>query len=106
VPTSPANLTLTQIMSQKYIAQWAWGHYELWTDMRRYNYTGVDPTTGRQVYPGFAPPTTLYADNAGRTVQRLRPRFNSEYVWNRQGLEAIGGLAPDYHTVPLWITQP
>ena len=22
------------------------------------------------------------------------------------GLDAIGGLATDYHTVPLWITQP
>jgi len=27
-------------------------------------------------------------------------------VWNRPGLEAIGGLALDYHTKPLWITQP
>jgi hypothetical protein len=66
---------------------------------------GVDPTTGRQVYPGFAPPTTLYVDNAGKLVQRIRPRFNSEYVWNSAALEKIGGLAADYHTKPLWITQ-
>jgi hypothetical protein len=93
-------------MSQKYIAQWGWGHYELWMDMRRYGYTGLDPATGQQVYPGFAPPTTLYADNAGKVVQRLRPRFNSEYVWNRAALQPIGGLEADYHTKPLWITQP
>ena len=106
VPTNPAQLTLTQIMSQKYIAQWMWGHNELWMDMRRYNYTGVDPVTGQQIYPGFTPPTSLYPDNGGKIVQRIRPRYNSEYVWNRAGLEAIGALALDYHTKPLWITQP
>jgi len=105
VPTA-ANLTRTHVMSQKYIAQWGWGHNELWMDMRRYHYTDLDPQSGRQVYPGFAPPTNLYPDNGGKLVYRIRPRYNSEYVWNREGLEAIGGLAPDYHTKPLWITEP
>jgi len=99
-------LTLSHIMSQKYIAQWAWGHNELWMDMRRYHYTDVDPASGVEVFRGFAPPSNLYPDNGGKIVQRIRPRFNSEYVWNRAGLDAIGGLALDYHTVPLWITQP
>lgn len=106
VPANPASLTLTQIMSQKYIAQWGWGHNELWMDMRRYHYTDADPATGAQVYPGFALPKNLYADNAGKPAQRIRPRYNSEYVWNVPGLSAIGGLAADYHTKPLWITQP
>ena len=101
-----ASLTLTQIMTQKYIAQWGWGHNEIWMDMRRYHYTDVDPASGKQVYPGFAPPTILYPDNAAKIVQRIRPRYNSEYVWNRPGLDAIGGLALDFHTKPLWITQP
>jgi hypothetical protein len=105
VPTA-ANLTLTHIMVQKYIAQWAWGHNELWMDMRRYDYTDIDPATGVQIYPGFDIPTNLYVDNANKVVQRIRPRFNSEYVWNRPALDAIGGLASDYHTVPLWITEP
>jgi hypothetical protein len=100
------DLTLTHIMVQKYIALWAWGHNELWMDMRRYHYTDLDPVTGTQVYPGFAPPTNLYPDNGGQVVQRIRPRYNSEYVWNRPGLDAIGGLALDYHTVPMWITEP
>jgi hypothetical protein len=100
------SLTLTHIMSQKYIAQWAWGHNEVWMDMRRYHYTDIDPASGRQVYPGFAIPTLLDGDNNGKPVQRIRPRYNSEYVWNRASLDAIGGLAFDYHTVPLWITQP
>lgn len=106
VPTSAANLTLTHIMTQKYIAQFGWGHNEVWMDMRRYHYTDMDPASGKQVYPGFAPPTTLHPDNGGKIVQRIRPRFNSEYVWNRPGLDAIGGLALDYHTKPLWIIQP
>jgi len=106
IPTSAADLTLTQIMSQKYIALWGWGHNEIWMDLRRYNYTDVDPASGQQVFPGFTPPTNLYPDNGGKIVQRIRPRYNSEYVWNVPALTAIGGLAVDFHTKPLWITQP
>lgn len=105
IPTA-ANLTLTNIMSQKYIALWGWGHNEVWVDMRRYHYTDVDPASGRQVYPGFTPPTSLQAENGGKTVQRMRPRYNSEYVWNSAALNVIGGLASDYHTKPLWIITP
>ena len=90
----------------KYIAQWGWGFNEAWMDLRRYNYTELDPSGSRQVFPGFATPTNLYADNGGKLVHRIRPRFNSEYVWNQAGLDKIGGLALDYHTKPLWITQP
>ena len=106
VPTDPNLLTMTQIMSQKWIAQWGWGHNEMWMDMRRFHYTDIDPASGVQVFPGFTPPTNLYPDNGGQLVQRIRPRFNSEYVWNSAGLDAIGGLALDYHTKPLWIIQP
>lgn len=106
VPASPAGLTLTRIMSQKYIALWGWGHNEIWMDLRRYHYTDLDPAGGAQVYPGFTPPTNLYPDNSGKVVQRIRPRFNSEYVWNSASLETIGGLALDYHTKPMWIITP
>ena len=102
----PATVTLSHIMSQKYVALWAWGHNEIWMDMRRYHYTDLDPVSGTQVFRGFAAPTTLYSDNAGQLVQRIRPRYNSEYVWNRDALDAIGGLATDYHTKPIWIIQP
>ncbi len=106
VPATPASLTLTQIMSQKYIALWGWGHDEIWMDLRRYHYTDIDPASGVQVYPGFAAPTNLYPDNSAKIVQRIRPRYNSEYVWNRAGLDVIGGLALDYHTKPMWIINP
>jgi hypothetical protein len=101
-----SGLTLTHIMVQKYIAEWGWGHNEIWMDMRRYHYTDIDPLTGKQVYPGFAPPTSLYPDNGGKIAWRIRPRFNSEYVWNRDALDKIGGLALDFHTVMPWIFQP
>ena len=101
-----ANLTLTQILTQKFIAQWAWGHNELWMDMRRFHYTDLDPATGAQVYPSWTPPATLFADNQGKLVYRLRPRYNSEYVWNQAGLDVIGGLATDYQTKPIWIIEP
>jgi hypothetical protein len=102
----PPVLTLSHIMSQKFIAQWAWGHNEIWMDMRRYHYTDVDPVSGTEIFRGFAPPSNLYPDNSAKLVQRIRPRFNSEYVWNRPSLDVIGGLATDYHTKPLWITLP
>ena len=57
------------------------------------------------MYPGFSIPSNLYPDNSGKPAYRIRPRYNSEYVWNRAGLDAIGGLATDYHTKPLWITE-
>lgn len=104
VPTG--NITLSHIMSQKYIALWGWGFNEIWLDMRRFHYTDVDPVTGQEVFRGYQVTTNLYPDNDGKPVQRIRPRYNSEYVWNMPALVVIGGDKPDYHTVPLWITQP
>jgi hypothetical protein len=47
--------------------------------------------------------------NAGNVIYRLRPRYNSEYVWNAGGLskiQPISGLADNYQTSMLWIVQP
>src|SRR2546430_5310003 len=77
------NLTRSHVMSQKFIALWGWGHNEIWMDMRRYHYEDLDPVSGIEVFRGFARPTNLYPDNQGKLVQRIRPRYNSEYVWNR-----------------------
>ena len=108
IPTA-ANLTMRHIMSQKFIAQWAWGFFEAWMDMRRFFYTGTYGSEAGQVFPGFAIPTNLDADNGGQPAYRLRPRYNSEYVWNQKGLAAITpipGTAGNYHTSQLWIIQP
>jgi hypothetical protein len=106
IPASAAALTMTHIMTQKYIALWEWGFDEVWMDMRRFHYTDLDPATGKQVYPGFTIPTNLYPDNASKPVYRIRPRYNSEYVWNITSLTSIGAMAADYHTKPTWIVNP
>ena len=98
VPQTSDELKLSDIMLQKYIALWVIGSLETWVDMRRYNYSS-------DVYIGFAPPPALYIDNGGKLAYRFRPRFNSEYVWNRESLNTIGGNDPDYHTKPPWFSQ-
>ena len=98
VPQDAAALTLSDIMLQKYISLWVHGALETWVDMRRYHYDN-------QVYKGFTMPATFYIDNSGKTVQRLRPRYNSEYVWNRQSLDQFGGNNADYHTYELWFSK-
>jgi hypothetical protein len=99
LPQAAADLKLSDIMVQKYIALYGHGNLETWVDMRRHKY---DP----MVYTGFSLPTLLYPDNSGQTAQRVRPRFNSEYVWNLVALRNIGADQPNYHTKPLWFTQP
>jgi hypothetical protein len=102
---APATITLSHIMGQKFIAQFGWSFLESWMDQRRYHYTDMDPVSGTQVFRGFALPKTLYTDNNNKPVQRVRPRYNSDYVWNRNQLAKIGGLDLDYHTKLMWITE-
>lgn len=101
-----ATLTLSDIMLQKYIALWGWGWIETWVDLRRYHYTDVDPVTTQQVYKNFVTPTSLFASNNGKLVYRVRPRYNSEYVWNLEELKKLGGHLADYHTVECWFSKP
>ncbi len=106
VPATAAGLTMSKIMMQKYIAMYIWGALETWSDMRRFHYT--DSYGGQQVYTGFVIPTggDLFPDNAGNPVYRVRPRFNSEYVWNILELQRIGATQNDYHTKKMWFTEP
>jgi hypothetical protein len=101
VAQTAAALTLSDIMTQKYISMFVHGHMESWVDLRRYKYSP-------DVFKGFAVPTgtTLFPDNSGKLVYRFRPRFNSEYVWNRAALDKIGGLTADFHTSELWFVKP
>lgn len=105
VPASANSLTLPMIMLQKYIALWGHGTFETWVDMRRYHYTDKD-ANGVQVYTGFTVPsaTDLFPDNGGKLVYRMRPRFNSEYVWNINELNRIGATTLDYHTKEMWFS--
>ncbi|NJN35310.1 MAG: SusD/RagB family nutrient-binding outer membrane lipoprotein [Saprospiraceae bacterium] len=104
VPVSADSLNIRKIMNQKYIANFGWNHVETWTDLRRYRYNaGI--FDGRNVYT-LTIPIILFNENAGRVAYRLRPRFNSEYVWNRESLAKIGGLDNDYHCKEMWFMQP
>ena len=107
VPANAADLTLSMIMLQKYIAMFGYGTFETWTDMRRYHYVDLDKTTGKQVFTDFVVPTGtgLFEDNGGKLVYRMRPRFNSEYVWNINELGRIGATQLDYHTKEQWFSQ-
>jgi hypothetical protein len=99
IPPTPNDLTLSQIMLQKYIAQWGWGFLETWCDLRKYDY---DPT----VFTSFTLPDPYFVDNNGKPAYRVRPRYNSEYIWNVDALTAIGGFEIDFHTKKMWIHQP
>ena len=99
IPTVPANLTIQMIMLQKFIALWSYGFIETWVDLRKFDYS---PT----VFTSLTMPSPFYVDNAGKPMYRMRPRYNSEYIWNIDALTAIGGFNPDYQTYKMWIQLP
>ena len=93
-------------MLQKYLALYGYGFVETWCDLRRYHYNlDKDPDTGLPVFRNFIIPI-LSSVNGGLYVQRVRPRFNSEYVWNIAELNRIGALQNNYHTKPMWFSEP
>lgn len=108
VPGTPTELTLSQIMLQKYIALYIWGTHQTWTDMRKYHYNAdIDPVTTKPVYVDFTPPsgTNLETTNNGKLIYRMRPRFNSEYLYNVPELTRIGALNADYNTYEMWFSM-
>lgn len=111
VKQDPASLTLSDIMLQKYIALWGWGWVETWVDLRRFMYnTQIDPATTQPVYRNFLLPnqvgSSFFPDNLNKPAYRVRPRYNSEYVWNLDELKKFGGDKADYHTYQPWFVLP
>ncbi|NII29049.1 SusD/RagB family nutrient-binding outer membrane lipoprotein [Pseudoflavitalea sp. X16] len=105
VKQNAADLRLSDIMQQKFIALWGWGFVETWTDMRKYHYWDIDdvqPGATEQVYSGMMKPVLLFADNNGKYAYRVRPRYNSEYVWNIYMPEIAN--SPEYHTIETWFS--
>jgi hypothetical protein len=102
-----ADLRLSHIMLQKYIALYGHGILETWTDMRRFHYTDIESGTTGQVYADFVPPSgaDLYINNSGKLPYRARPRYNSEYLYNVAELTRIGAIDLDYHAKEQWFTQ-
>lgn len=99
VRQSAAALKLSDILQQKFIAQFLYNPIESWSDERRYNYDAT-------IFQGYSKPGTLYPDNAGKQVYVVRPRYNSEYIWNVPALQKIGATAPDYHTTKPYFILP
>ncbi len=131
------DLTLSHIMLQKFVALYPWGSSETWVDMRKYHYdmkfNGDVPTLGdgielthvahkwddddTKVYKGFylAPSQvqnrrgTYNIENSGSPCYRLRPRYNSEYMWNIPSLnklKPIAGTAVNYQCSIPWFAYP
>lgn len=134
---SEADFTLSHIMMQKFDALFPWGALEVWVDQRKYmydlEYTGEYPYNGNgwtiesvnqkkdsdptKVYKGFylAPAqvqgrkSSYNIKNNGSPCFRIRPRYNSEYMWNKPNLDAlkpISGLADDYQCSIPWFAYP
>lgn len=132
-----STLTLSHIMLQKYIALWPWGALETWTDLRKcmldISYTGDYPANGNgwtnttlnqkwdtdasKIYKGFYLPSaqvqgrygTFSVRNLGSPAFRIRPRYNSEYMWNLsalEGLKPIKGTDDRYSCSIPWFAYP
>jgi hypothetical protein len=99
VAQTEEQLKMSDIMNQKYIAQWGWAGMEQWCDLRKYHY---DPTIFTQYYQLTG--TEFAPNNNGKYAYHYRPRYNSEYIWNRKEIERIGGMAPDYNTTETWFS--
>lgn len=134
---SMSDFSLSHIMMQKFVALYPWGAPEAWVDQRKYQYdikyTGDYPklsngfttttldqkpdTDPTKVFKGFyLRPAQVQSrkaaydiKNEGAPCYRLRPRYNSEYMWNKpalEGLKPISGLADNYHTSIPWFAYP
>ncbi|NCI50442.1 SusD/RagB family nutrient-binding outer membrane lipoprotein [Sediminibacterium roseum] len=101
VAPNAASLTIADIMGQKFIAQWGWAGVEQWCDLRKYDYSAAIFKTYYQLTG-----SEIYSVNNGNYVHRVRPRYNSEYVWNKDELAKWGGLNNDYHTQKMWFSKP
>lgn len=132
-----ADYSLSHIMMQKWVALYPWGAPEAWVDLRKnhydVSYTGAYPANGNgwdetqvnqkwdadpaKVYKGFyLSPTQVFnrkgsynEKNEGSPAYRIRPRYNSEYMWNLKSLETlkpVSGTADNYHTSIPWFAYP
>ena len=132
-----SDLTLSHIMMQKWVALYPWGANEAWVDLRKYHYdipyVGEYPKAGNgwdlvsidhkvdtdetKVYKGFylkpmqvqGRKSAYSTYNEGSPCYRIRPRYNSEYMWNKPALSAlkpISGMAANYHCSIPWFAYP
>ncbi|KQC01477.1 SusD/RagB family nutrient-binding outer membrane lipoprotein [Pedobacter sp. Hv1] len=103
VAQNASTLTMADIMGQKYIAQWGWAGQEQWCDLRKWHYRNDIFRQFKQLDAGDF---STNVGGVGQYAYRFRPRFNSEYVWNRAELDKWGGLSPLYSYQETWFSTP
>jgi hypothetical protein len=134
---SLTDFSLSHIMMQKWVTLYPWGALEAWVDERKYHYdidyTGEYPSSDNgynlnsvthkwdtdpdKVYKGFflspaqvqGRKTAYNTYNIGSPCYRVRPRYNSEYMWNKpslEGLKPISGTADNYQCSIPWFAYP
>jgi len=96
IPHNADQLTLSNIMMQKYIALWLQG--ETWVDFRRYDY---DP----DIYPGLKRPKNLAyywsKDDPDEWLERIIYDTETEEIYNKPELERLGA-----YQNPEWLKKP
>ena len=98
VPNTAADLTLSHIMMQKWLAMYL--QLEAWVDMRRYQYDS-------QIYKGLKRPENLAffwdENETGQWIQRMPYDNQTEEIFNKPELDRLGAFQnPDWLKVPLW----
>jgi len=101
VAKNGGELTLADIMGQKYIAQWGWAGQEQWCDLRKHHY---DPTLFKHWKPLESNKFNFTKGGVGQYVYRIRPRLNSEYLFNKAELEKWGATSPLYAYTETWFS--
>ena len=93
VRQDPAELTISDIMVQKYIALYL--QSESWVDMRRHKYN-------QEAYPGIYYPANVLAEWGGRWIQRLPYDNQTEYIYNPEEMARLGATARSWVFTPVW----
>ena len=98
VPNTVADLTLSHIMMQKWLAMYL--QLEAWVDMRRYQYDS-------KIYKGLKRPENLAffwdENETGKWIQRIPYDNQTEEIFNKPELDRLGAFQnPDWLKVPLW----
>ncbi|GAA5221571.1 SusD/RagB family nutrient-binding outer membrane lipoprotein [Membranihabitans marinus] len=96
VAQSAAELTISDIMMQKYIALYL--QPETWVDMRRYHYNP-------EVYTDLEYPANVLDLYEGKYIQRLPYDPQTEYIYNPKEIERLGARDPLWLVDMVWWAQ-
>lgn len=91
-----ANLKISDIMTQKYIAMYL--QPQTWVDMRRYGYSN-------KAYPGIYYPKNILAEFGGKWIQRLPYDRQTEYIYNPQEIDRLGAESRSWVFTPTWYAE-